>query len=62
MDRDGPMFRQTGYAFRWTQSRICPAFRQPCPKTGQGQAMQVNFNVCFQQLTMVSGLHHSRQP
>jgi hypothetical protein len=53
------MFRWTGYAFRWTRSRICPAVRQPCPTTGQSQAMQVNFNAFFQQLTMVSGLHHS---
>src|SRR5271167_4002952 len=29
------------------------------PQPDRGQTMQVNFNACFQQLTMVSGLHRS---
>ena len=30
------------------EAEVCPAVRQPCPTTGQDQAMQLNFNVCFQ--------------
>jgi hypothetical protein len=40
----------------------CAAVRQPCPATGQCRAVRLNFNACFQQLTMVTGLHSSWPP
>jgi hypothetical protein len=66
------MFRQTDYAFRWTRSGICQVpllnsfLRNPVPPSDilvpqpdKVRLVRLNFNACFQQLTMVSGLHRS---